>query len=225
LEVLQYSPSLSVLIYETKIFPVNDEFSQCYYKMKAPYLQSMSNTQSIKIADIFNNYKNKLFNFIRPRVKNEEDAEDILQEVFYELSEAESLMQPIERVSSWLYTVARNRIIDLYRKKKPVSLIIESPGDEEKEISELTDILFDESDSPELEYLKTLIQEEMSASLEELPEEQRQAFELNEFQGKSFKEISEMTGVEVNTLISRKRYAVLYLREKLKSLYDELINF
>jgi RNA polymerase sigma factor (sigma-70 family) len=193
--------------------------------MKAPYLQSMSNTQSIKIADIFNNYKNKLFNFIRPRVKNEEDAEDILQEVFYELSEAESLMQPIERVSSWLYTVARNRIIDLYRKKKPVSLIIESPGDEEKEISELTDILFDESDSPELEYLKTLIQEEMSASLEELPEEQRQAFELNEFQGKSFKEISEMTGVEVNTLISRKRYAVLYLREKLKSLYDELINF
>lgn len=193
--------------------------------MKTAYLQSMSSTQSIKIAGIFDNYKNKLFSFIRPRVKNEEDAEDILQEVFYELSEAESLLQPIERISSWLYTVARNRIIDLYRKKKPVSLIIESQGNEEKEITELTDILFDETDSPELEYLKTLIRQEMSDSLAELPEEQRQAFELNEFHGKSFKEISEITGVEVNTLISRKRYAVLHLREKLKSLYDELINF
>lgn len=193
--------------------------------MKTAYLQSMSNTQSLKIADIFNNYKNRLFSFIRPRVKNEEDAEDILQEVFYELSEAESLMQPVERISSWLYTVAKNRIIDLYRKKKPVSLLIEPRADEENEISEFTDILFDETDSPELEFLKTLIRQELNTAMDELPAEQRQAFELNELQGKSFKEISEITGVEVNTLISRKRYAVLYLREKLKSLYDELINF
>jgi RNA polymerase sigma factor (sigma-70 family) len=193
--------------------------------MKAAYLQSMSNTQSIKIADIFNNYKNRLFSFIRPRVKNEEDAEDILQEVFYELSEAERLLQPVERIGSWLYTVARNRIIDLYRKKKPVSLIMDSQSDENSEVRELTDILFDESDSPELEFLKTLIRQEMTTALEEIPEEQRQAFEMNELQGKSFKEISAITGVEVNTLISRKRYAVLHLRERLKSLYDELINF
>jgi RNA polymerase sigma factor (sigma-70 family) len=193
--------------------------------MKAAYLQSMSNTQSIKIADIFNNYKNRLFSFIRPRVKNEEDAEDILQEVFYELSEAERLRQPVERIGSWLYTVARNRIIDLYRKKKPVSLIMDSQSDENSEVRELTDILFDESDSPELEFLKTLIRQEMTTALEEIPEEQRQAFEMNELQGKSFKEISAITGVEVNTLISRKRYAVLHLRERLKSLYDELINF
>ncbi len=193
--------------------------------MKTAYLQSMSNTQSLKIADIFNNYKNRLFSFIRPRVKNEEDAEDILQEVFYELSEAESLMQPVERISSWLYTVARNRIIDLYRKKKPVSLLIEPGTNEENEISELTDILFDETDSPELEFLKTLIRQELNTAMDELPANQRQAFELNELQGKTFKEISELTGVEVNTLISRKRYAVLYLRGKLKSLYDEIINF
>lgn len=190
------------------------------------YLQDMTIPQVRSIGDIFKSYKERLFSFIRPRVKNEEDAEDILQEVFYELTESMNLMLPIERISSWLYTVARNRIIDLYRKKKPVSLLIDlSSGDTENDVSELTELLFDEDNSPELEYLKTTIWNELQKALEELPIEQKTAFEMHELNGKSFKEIAEVTGVDLNTLISRKRYAVLYLREKLKDLYNEIIRY
>ncbi|RPI13541.1 MAG: sigma-70 family RNA polymerase sigma factor [Ignavibacteriae bacterium] len=177
------------------------------------------------IGEIFKNYRERLIGFIRPRVKNEEDAEDILQEVFYELTESMNLMQPIERLSSWLYTVARNRIIDLYRKKKPDTLLLDSQDDDGKEISELTELLFEKDNSPEMEYLKTIIWSELQKALSELPAEQKTAFELHELGGKSFKEISAITGVDENTLISRKHYAVLYLREKLRNLYNELIRF
>jgi len=191
----------------------------------ANYLQNMTIPQVQGIGEIFKNYRERLIGFIRPRVKNEEDAEDILQEVFYELTESMNLMQPIERLSSWLYTVARNRIIDLYRKKKPDTLLLDSQDDDGKEISELTELLFEKDNSPEMEYLKTIIWSELQKALSELPAEQKTAFELHELGGKSFKEISAITGVDENTLISRKHYAVLYLREKLRNLYNELIRF
>jgi RNA polymerase sigma factor (sigma-70 family) len=177
------------------------------------------------IGEIFKKYKERLFSFIRPRVKNKEDAEDILQEVFYELTESLNLLQPIERIGSWLYTVARNRIIDLYRKKKPDSLLIEPAGNEDNEISELTELLFEEDNSPEVEYLKTVIWNELRKALDELPPEQKRAFEMHELEGKSFKEIAEITGEDINTLTSRKHYAVLFLRGKLENLYNELIRY
>lgn len=193
---------------------------------EANYLQNMMIPQSQSIGDIFSKYKERLFRFIRPRVKNEEDAEDILQDVFYELTESMTLLQPIERIGSWLYTVARNRIIELYRKKKPDSLIINTVNnDDDKEINELTDILFEKDNSPELEYLKTIIWAELQKALDELPPEQKSAFELHELNGNTFKQISEITGEDINTLISRKRYAVLHLRERLKVLYNELISY
>lgn len=191
----------------------------------AAYLQNMSIPQVQTISEIFNNYKKRLFSFIRPRVRNEEDAEDLLQEVFYELTESMNLMQPVERVGAWLYTVARNKIIDLYRKKKPASLLTDTQSNEDSELNELTELLFEDDNSPEMEYLKTIIRNELRKALDELPVEQKRAFEMHELEGKSFKEIAEITGEDVNTLISRKHYAVIYLRERLRNLYNELIKF
>jgi RNA polymerase sigma factor (sigma-70 family) len=135
-------------------------------------------------------------------------------------------MKPVEQVSAWLYTVARNRITDLYRKKKPepMSDFLYDDGDDDA-VTELSELLYDTGSTPETQYLQTLIWEELEKALSELPEEQRMVFELNELNGISFNEIAELTGQTVNTLISRKRYAVLHLREKLKTLYNELVNF
>jgi RNA polymerase sigma factor, sigma-70 family len=181
--------------------------------------------QTKNISEIVRSYGSRLKGFIRKRVNSIEDAEDILQDVFYQLAEADQMMKPIEQISAWLYTVARNRITDLYRKKKPEPLNQDFLNDEEDVIEELGE-LFEEKDStPETQYLQSLFWEELENALNELPSEQRIVFELNELKGISFKEIAELTGESVNTLISRKRYAVLHLRERLKTLYKEIINY
>ncbi len=180
----------------------------------------------MNVSDIVRQYKNRLTGFIRKRVDRREDAEDILQEVFYQLAEADGLMKPIDQVAGWLFTVARNRITDWYRKKKPEALPEPySDEGEENALEDLGSLFIDEENTPETEYLRSMILEEFETSLSDLPPEQRQAFEMNEIQGLPFNKIAEKTGVPVNTLISRKRYAVLYLRERLRILYDELLNF
>jgi RNA polymerase sigma factor (sigma-70 family) len=178
------------------------------------------------ISDIIKNYGNRLHSFIRKRVQSSEDAEDILQEVYYQLAEADRLLKPIDQMAAWLFTVARNRITDLYRKKKTESLPeVFDKNDDDSPLAELRDLIFDDGSTPETEYLRSVVWTELDKVLNELPEEQRLVFELTELKGLSFKEISKQTGVSVNTLISRKRYAVLVLRERLQLIYNELLNF
>lgn len=175
------------------------------------------------ITQVITDYSKRLMGFIRKRVNNEADAEDILQDVFYQFV---GNTQPIEQMTAWLFTVARNKIIDRQRKKKPESLE-DLFGEEENEEGGLnwSEFLFDASDNPEKDYLRTLFWEELNNALSELPEEQRQVFILNELEGVPFKEIAERTGETVNTLLSRKRYAVLHLRNRLSVLKDELLNY
>ncbi len=178
----------------------------------------------LNISEIVKLYSSRLTGFIRKRVPNTEDAEDLLQDVFYQLAEADKLMKPIDQIVSWLFTVARNRITDLYRKKKPGLLAETFNYDEEyPEIDALGELLA-HNNTPETVYLQALVMEEIGNALEMLPKEQREVFEMTEFQGLSYNEISSITGLPVNTLISRKHYAVLFLRERLRILYEELIN-
>ena len=182
--------------------------------------------EKLNIAEIIKNQGNRLKGFIRKRVRTTEDADDILQEVYYQLLDADRMMKPIDQISAWLFTVARNRITDLYRKKKPEPMpeyLSETEG--ESLFAEMSDLMFDNGSTPETDYLRSLVWTELDKALTELHEEQRLVFELTEMKGFSFKTISEQTGVPVNTLISRKRYAVLYLRERMQLIYDELINF
>ncbi len=186
----------------------------------------ISVAKPLNITEVVKTYSNRLAGFIRKRVNRVEDAEDILQEVFYQLSEADQLMKPIDQVAAWLFTVARNRITDLYRKNKPGFLPdMFFEDDDDPEIDAIGELFIDKNNSPESVYLRTLVMEELENTLAELPAEQREVFELTELQGLSFKEIAEQTDTPVNTLISRKRYAVLELRERLRDLYDELINY
>lgn len=170
--------------------------------------------------------RQRLFNFIKKRVPDSIDAEDILQDVFYQFVESYRLMKPIEKVTSWLFTVARNKITDTFRKRKPELLSKQNfrhqEGGELDETLNITDFLPDSSDGPEAIYFRSIIMEELEEALEELPEAQREVFVMHEIEDKSFKEISALTGETVNTLLSRKRYAVLYLRERLQALYNEL---
>lgn len=172
--------------------------------------------------------RGRLLDFIRKRVPEDTDAEDILQDVFYQLVETYRLMKPIEQVTNWLFTVARNRITDLYRKKKPEPLskirtAFSGDGDEGERL-DLSDILPDGTESPEMADLRGLIMAELQDALSDLPEEQRDVFVMHEVEDKSFNEIAEITGETVNTLLSRKRYAVLYLRKRLQNLYNELTD-
>jgi RNA polymerase sigma factor (sigma-70 family) len=182
----------------------------------------MTDSKANSITVIVNDYKRRLLGFIRKRVSNEADAEDILQDVFYQLL---GNKEPIDQVASWLFTVARNKIIDSKRKKKPLSADFLFSNAEDPEMGEWMDILMDDSSNPETVYLRNLFQETLKEALDELPEEQKQAFVLNELDGIPFKQISDETGIPVNTLISRKRYAVLYLREKLAVMHDALKNY
>src|ERR1041384_33968 len=171
--------------------------------------------------------RKRLFDFIRGRVRTSEDAEDILQDVFYQLVTSYSVTEPIERLTSWLFTVARNRIIDWYRKARPTSSISQSVvnldgGGDSQAPMNLEDILFDPSETPDQTYARSIVWTELADALEELPENQRQVFVMHELEGRSFKEIAEMTGEPINTLLSRKRYAVLFLRERLQELYNEI---
>jgi RNA polymerase sigma factor (sigma-70 family) len=177
------------------------------------------------VSDIFKKHGAQLKNYITRRVLSKEDSEDILQNVFYQLSKVDLIEKPIEQISAWLYSVANNQIIDRSRKRREVEMpYVTTKDDEELFMSEVSSLMLDKDASPETEYLRSLVWDELEIALSELPAEQRAAFELTELDGFSFKEISETTGVGVNTLISRKRYAVLHLRERLQKLYDELLE-
>jgi RNA polymerase sigma factor (sigma-70 family) len=181
--------------------------------------------QDERLTETIGREQGRLRHFIRRRVADESDAEDILQDVFYELIEAYRLMKPIEQVSAWLYRVARNRIIDGFRKKKPEPFSPEKdPDAEDGDSLSLEELLPSPDAGPEATYARSILLEELDAALDELQEEQREVFLAHEFEGLSFKEISAETGVSVNTLLSRKHHAVLYLRRRLQSIYDDFVS-
>ncbi len=177
--------------------------------------------QDQQISDAVGREQARLRNFIRRRVPDEGDAEDILQEVFYELVEAYRLMKPIEKIGAWLFRVARNRITDRFRKKKPEALANVSAVSEDGERFTLEEMLPSPDAGPEAIYARNVLLEELEAALNELPEEQRDVFVEHELEGRSFKELSAETGLSVNTLLSRKHYAVLHLRQRLRDIYNE----
>ncbi len=187
----------------------------------AESLEPMPLEQDQRISKVVKREQFRLRNFIRQRVPDPRDAEDILQEVFYELVEANRLLMPIEHVTGWLFRVARNRITDLFRKKKPESFSDTALVDEDDELLRLEDLLPSPDAGPEALYARNVLLAELELAVDELPEEQREVFVAHELEGRSFKEMAAETGVSVNTLLSRKRYAVLHLRERLQSIYDE----
>jgi len=180
----------------------------------------MALEQDQRISEVVRREQFRLRNFIRRRVPDPRDVEDILQDVFFELVEANRLLMPIEHVTGWLFRVARNRITDLFRKKKPESFSDAAAADGEDN-PRLEDLLPSPDAGPDALYARHVLLDELEAAIDELPEEQREVFVAHEVEGRSFKEMSAETGVSVNTLLSRKRYAVLYLRERLRSIYDE----
>jgi RNA polymerase sigma factor (sigma-70 family) len=186
----------------------------------AASLERMSLEQDRRISEVVKREQSRLHNFIRQRVPDPRDAEDILQEVFYELVEANRLLMPIEHVTGWLFRVARNRITDLFRKKKPESFSDAAVANDE-ELLQLEDLLPSPDAGPDALYTRSVLVDELEFALDELPDEQRQVFVAHELEGRTFKEIAAETGVSVNTLLSRKRYAVLHLRERLQSIYDD----
>jgi RNA polymerase sigma factor (sigma-70 family) len=182
--------------------------------------------QDERLTETIGREQGRLRNFIRRRVADEAEAEDILQDVFYELIEAYRLMKPIEQVGAWLFRVARNRIIDGFRKKKPEPFSARQnleAGDENLSLS-LEELLPSPDAGPEATYARNILLEELDAAVDELPEEQRDVFVAHEIQGISFKALSAATGVGVNTLLSRKHHAVLYLRRRLQSIYEEYLS-
>ena len=183
--------------------------------------QWMVAEQDERISEAIDRDKTRLRNFIRRRVADPSDAEDILQEVFYELVETYRLMKPIEQVGAWLFRVARNRITDLFRKKKPEASTNDPVVAEEGEFLTLEDLLPSRDAGPEAAYARTVLLEELEDALAELPDEQREVFLAHEIEGRSFKDLAVETGLSVNTLLSRKHYAVIHLRERLREVYDE----
>jgi len=178
--------------------------------------------QDQRISETVMREQSRLRNFIRKRVADSSEAEDILQDVFYELVEASRMMKPIEQVSAWLFRVARNKIIDFFRKKRPEATI-NGPvaAAEDSESLTLEELLPSSDEGPEAAFARSVLLEELDEALQELPEEQREVFVAHELEGRSFKEIAARTGVGVNTLLSRKHYAVIQLRERLQAIYDE----
>ena len=189
---------------------------------EAASLEQMSFEQDRQITDVVKQEQSRLRNFIRRRVPDPRDADDILQEVFYALIEANRLLVPIEHVTGWLFRVARNRITDLFRKKTPGSLSDAVAANNEDESLTLEDLLPSPDAGPDALYARSVLLDELEDALDELPDEQREVFVGHEIEGRSFKQMSAESGVSVNTLLSRKRYAVLHLRERLQSIYDEL---
>jgi RNA polymerase sigma factor (sigma-70 family) len=186
--------------------------------------ERMTRDEDQRVSDVFEKEHARLRNFIRRRVLDPSDAEDILQDVFYALVEANRLLVPIEHVTGWLFRVARNRITDLFRKKTPGPISdIAVPNDEDERLR-LEDLLPAPDAGPEALYARRVLLEELEMAIDELPDEQREVFVAHELEGRSFKEMAAATGVSVNTLLSRKRYAVLHLRERLQDIYDEFTN-
>ena len=189
-------------------------------RMNVRTTERMSFEQDRRISEVVKREQSRLLNFIRRRVPDPRDAEDILQEVFFELVEANRLLMPIEHVTGWLFRVARNRITDLFRKKKPESFSDGAVADDEESL-QFEDLLPSPDAGPEALYARSVLLDELEFALDELPDEQREVFVGHELEGRTFKQMAADTGVSVNTLLSRKRYAVLHLRERLRSIYDE----
>ena len=180
--------------------------------------------QDRQITEVVAEQRGRLRNFIRRRVRNEADIEELLQEVFYELVEANRLLMPIEYVTGWLFRVARNRITDLFRKKKPENFTDAAVMDDDGELMQIEELLPSPDDGPEALYLRQLLLDEMEIAVAELPAEQREVFVANELEGRSFKEMAAESGVNINTLLARKRYAVLQLRDRLQSIHDDFLE-
>lgn len=187
---------------------------------QATSIEWMTAEQDHRISETVEREQARLRNFIRRRVPDESQAEDILQDVFYELVVAYRLMKPIENAGAWLFRVARNRITDLFRRRRPETLPPE-PAAENGERLALEDLLPSPDGGPEAAYAQTVLLDELEEALDELPREQRDVFVAHEIEGRSFKELAAESGVSVNTLLSRKHYAVLHLRERLREIYDE----
>jgi RNA polymerase sigma factor (sigma-70 family) len=189
--------------------------------MDEPSSATPMTEQERHISEIIAGERSRLRNFIRRRVPDPSDVEDIVQDVFYRLVEANRLLMPIEHVTGWLFRVARNRITDLFRKKKPERFSDAAIEGEDGELLRIEDLLPSPDAGPEALYFRSVLLDELELALDELPEEQREVFVAHELEGRSFKELSAESGVSVNTLLSRKRYAVLHLRTRLRSIYEE----
>ena len=190
--------------------------------VKALGTKWMTAEQDQRIAEVVEREQSRLRNFIRKRVADSADAEDILQDVFYELVEAYRLMKPVELVNAWLFSVARNRIIDLFRKREPEALTSDPMAiAEDGEELTLEDLLPSPDAGPEAAYARSVLLDEIESALDELPPEQRDTFVAHELEGRSFKKLASETGLSLNTLLSRKRYAVLHLRKRLQGIYED----
>ena len=187
-------------------------------------VEPMAAEQDQLISEVVKREQSRLRNFIRRRVADPLDTEDILQDVFYRLVEANRLLMPIEHVTGWLYRVARNRITDLFRKQEPENFSEISAVDDEGERMPFEDLLPSPDAGPEALYARRVLLDELERALNELPDDQRAVFVAHEFEGRSFKELADETGVSMNTLLSRKRYAVLHLRQRLQQVYDEFMK-
>jgi len=184
----------------------------------------MAHEQDQRITEVVTREQSRLRSFIRRRVPDPRDAEDILQDVFYALVEANRLLMPIEHVTGWLFTVARNRITDMFRKKQPERFSDQAIADDEGERLQFEDLLPSPEAGPDAAYARSVLLDELELALDELPDEQREVFIAHEFEGRSFQELAAETGVNVNTLLARKRYAVLHLRQRLQAIYDEFLK-
>lgn len=193
--------------------------------MDEPSSISAMTDRDHQLSEIIAGERSRLRNFIRKRVPNEADAEDLLQEVFFEAIEAFRLMEPVQQWSAWMFRVARNRIIDLFRKKRRWTFGSDSVTvTSEEETLRLEDMLPSRDAGPDAAYARTILLDELEEALNELPKEQREVFIAHEIEGYSFKEIESRTGASVNTLLSRKHYAVMHLRRRLASIYDEFVK-
>ncbi len=185
---------------------------------------ALERDQDQRISEAVDRDYSRLRKFIRRRVPDPRDAEDIVQDVFAELVEANRLLMPIDHVTGWLFRVARNRITDLFRKKQPVSFSDAAVADENGELLRVEDLLPSPGAGPDAVFARGVLLDELEAALGELPAAQREVFLAHELEGRSFKEIAAETGVGVNTLLSRERYAVRHLRERLQRIYNEFMN-
>jgi RNA polymerase sigma factor (sigma-70 family) len=212
------APTISALLIRLHEW-MNDAASARYLT-----LDRMAREQDQHISEVVQREQSRLRNFIRRRVPDPGDAEDILQDVFYRLVEANRLLMPIEHVTGWLFRVARNRITDLFRKKEPENFSDLNAVDEEGELASFEDLLPSPDAGPEAAFVRNVLLDELEAALDELPEDQREVFEAHEFEGRSFKDMAEEMGVSINTLLARKRYAVLHLRERLQRAFQEFLK-
>jgi len=190
--------------------------------MGEPVTTTLMIEQDRQISEVIAKEQPRLRSFIRKRVPNEADVDELLQEVFFELVQAQRLMKPIDFVSGWLFRVARNRITDLFRKKRPENFTDAAGEDEDGELPAIEDLLPSPDDGPDALFVRNVLLAELEIALGELPAEQRKVFVAHEIEGLSFKELSAESGVNINTLLARKRYAVLHLRERLQSIHDEM---